>query len=90
LLFLALALAIGLSVVLSLPVGKPIWRVLIFFGGFAAYLLSICRSACLHCGKPLGWRALLWIPPNAINYSPHCPHCDTSIDAEVPSTMRVP
>lgn len=82
LLFLALALAIGLTIVLGLKLGNPIWRVAILFVSFAAYLLSIHRTRCLQCHQPLGWRALAWIPPNAINDSPPCPHCGKSIDDE--------
>lgn len=80
LLFLALALAIGLTIVLGLRVGNPFWRVAILPGSFAAYLACICRTPCLQCQKRLGWRALTWIPPNALNYSPKCPHCSKSID----------
>lgn len=78
--FLALALAIGLTIVLAMPLGRLIWRLAILFGGFAAYLLSIRATKCLQCHKPLGWHALAWIPPNALNYSPRCPHCGKSID----------
>lgn len=82
LLVLALALGCGLTIALEVQGGKPLWLVAIFLGGFAAYILSICRTPCLHCRKPLGWRALTWIPPNALNYSPRCPHCDRSIDSD--------
>ena len=80
LLWLALALAIGLTMVLALPVGGLTWRLAILFGSFALYLLSIRGTRCLQCRKPLGWRALAWVPPHALNYSPLCPHCGKSID----------
>lgn len=81
---IALALAVGLTIALDLQGGKSTRLIAIFFVGFAVYIVSICRTQCLQCHKPLGWRALLWIPPNALNYSPHCPHCDQSIDSEAP------
>jgi peptidoglycan/LPS O-acetylase OafA/YrhL len=85
LLFLALAFAVGLTVALQLQSGKTLWLMAMVVIGFALYILSICRTPCLHCRKALGWRALAWIPPNALNNSPPCPRCGESIDAEVPT-----
>ena len=58
--------------------------VVIGFGLWA----NLALTRCLCCGKPLGWRAMNWWTPPGERPgpdlpSPHCPHCDTSVDEDI-------
>jgi len=60
--------------------GSTLW--LLIIGGLAFW---IYRTPCLACHDELGPLAVTWaIRPYAIaRRSPHCPHCDVSIDHDV-------
>ena len=49
---------------------------------------NVCQTRCLNCQTPLGWIALSWVlhPVEIADVSPHCPHCDVSIDRDFPTS----
>jgi hypothetical protein len=55
---------------------------------FACLLWNQARTPCLKCRRPLGIGALWWVAtrPRA-HYSPRCPHCNVSIDRDIPDSL---
>ncbi len=55
---------------------------------FACLLWNQARTPCLKCRKPLGIGALWWVktPPRG-DLSPRCPHCNVSIDRDIPDSL---
>jgi len=60
-----------------------VFAVLIMAVVIAAFW-SLFEVPCLNCGKQLG-RVGFWVANGRMRgASPHCPHCGTSLDSEIP------
>jgi hypothetical protein len=46
------------------------------------------RTPCLKCRRPLGIGALWWVGTRKPHESPRCPHCNLSIDRDIPDSPR--
>jgi hypothetical protein len=56
---------------------------------YLGLLWRLYQTPCLNCRQPLGMGALWWVSGGlAADYSPHCPHCDVSIDREIPGASK--
>ena len=53
---------------------------------FACLLWNQARTPCLKCRRPLGIGALVWVGSRKPHESPRCPHCNLSIDRDMPDS----
>ena len=52
---------------------------------FACLLWAQVRTPCLNCRRPIGMGALWWVNnPLTAQHTARCPHCNVSIDREMP------
>jgi hypothetical protein len=84
-------LAVGFLLAVGIAAGYAprILAIRIVFGVLVCVVLaaafwSLFEIPCPNCGKPMG-RIGFWVSlGRAPRVSPRCPHCDISVDAEVP------
>lgn len=83
----AVALVIGVAQAYR-PQEDLIYRALGVLA-IGAGFIWVCRTRCLNCGNELDLQGIGWAAnaPLNQNFSPRCPHCDVSIDSDVPKSQ---